>query len=128
MLDGVKNLQDFFVLVLHVYDSEFLALVFADEVGELLAVLNFVETLDELMGETLDPLDIFLLDLEEGFADLTLPFGDEVDVWRVLNDCLCHEILYLFKIFQLSLVALVDVLQVFARNQTLQALVALFLT
>ena len=128
MLDAVKNLQDLFVLVLHVYDSEFLALVFADELGELLAVLDFVETLDELVGETLDPLDVFLLDLEEGFADLALPFSDEVDVWRVLNDCLCHEILYLFKIFQLSLVALVDVLQVFARNQTLQALVALFLT
>jgi len=128
LLDAVKNLQDLFVLVLHVYDSEFLALVFADELGELLAVLDFVETLDELVGETLDPLDVFLLDLEEGFADLALPFSDEVDVWRVLNDCLCHEILYLFKIFQLSLVALVDVLQVFARNQTLQALVALFLT
>lgn len=82
----MENLEDLFVLILHVNEAHFLTLVLANELSELLAVLNLVQALDELVGEGLDPLNIALLDLQERLSNLALPLGDHVNVWRVLVD------------------------------------------
>lgn len=38
----MENLQNFFVVVLHFNQTQFLSLIFVDEFRELLAVLNLV--------------------------------------------------------------------------------------
>ena len=75
-------------------------------------MLDFVQTLDELARERLDPLDVLLFNFEESFTDLAFPRGDEVQVWRVVCDSLGHQKLYLLEVFEVHLVLLVDVMKV----------------
>lgn len=91
-------------------------------------MLNLVETLHKLVREDLDPLNVLLLHLEECFANLALPFGDDMDVGRVLNDGLRRVLFNFLELFQLLLVLLVDVVQVLSRHQALEALILLKLS
>ena len=127
LLNAKEDLENVFVLVLHIDESQFLSLVFTHEFQELTSCFDLVQTLDKLVRECFNPLNVLLLDLEECLANLSLPLLDDVDVWRVLADRFCHKLLDLLEIFQLLLVRLVDVVQIFAGDQTLQALVALLL-
>ena len=98
------------VPLLHVDQSQLLPLIFADKLTQTLAVFDFVEALHKLIRERLDPINVFLFDLEERVADLSLPLCNDVDVWRVLSDCLCSVLLHVLKLFELLFVLLVDVL------------------
>ena len=109
LLDLVENLQNFVVLVLHVDQSELLSLVLADEVDQLTALLDLVETLDELVGECVDPLGEFALDFDQSLADVFLPVLDNVDGWLVLDDGLARVLLDGLELFELLLVLLVNV-------------------
>ena len=128
LLNAKEDLENLFVLVLHIDESQFLSLVFAHEFQELTSCFDLVKTLDKLVRECFDPLYILLLDLEECLANLSFPLLDDVDVWRVLADRFCHELLDLLEILQLLLVRLVDVVQIFASDQTLQTLVFVLFT
>lgn len=84
-----------------------------------------IEALNELVREGLDPFYILLLHLEESFANLALPFGNYVDIWRVLYDGLRRVLFDLLELLELLLVLLVDILQVLTRHQALKALILL---
>ena len=128
LLNAKEDLENLFVLVLHIDKSQFLSLVFTHEFQELTSCFDLVQTLDKLVRECFDPLNVLLFDLEECLANLSLPLLDDVDVWRVLADRFCHKLLDLLEILQLLLVRLVDVVQIFASDQTLQALVSVLFT
>ena len=128
LLNAIEDLENVFVLVLHIYESQFLSLVFTHEFQELTSCFDLVQTLDKLVRECFNPLNVLLFDLEECLANLSLPLLDDVDVWRVLADRFCHKLLDLLEILQLLLVRLVDVVQIFASDQTLQALVSVLFT
>ena len=102
--------MDLLVSLLHVDQSQLLPLIFADKLTQTLAVFDFVEALHKLIRERLDPVNVFLFDLEERVADLSLPLCNDVDVWRVLSDCLGSVLLHVLKLFELLFVLLVDIL------------------
>lgn len=118
--------MDLLVPLLHVEQSQLLALIFANELTQALAVLDFVEALHKLIGERLDPINVFLFDLKERVADLSFPLCNDVDVWRVLCDGLSSVFLDVLKLFKLLLVFLVDVMQVFLGNDAFQTHISLF--
>ena len=60
----MENFQNFFVLVLHVDEAELLTFVLANELRQLLTVLDLVQTLDELIREGLNPLDVLHLNFD----------------------------------------------------------------
>ena len=109
LLNFVEDLEDIFVLVLHVHQSHLLPFVLSDELGQLLTLLDFIQTLNELVCKRLNPLNVFVLDSNESFSDVGLPLCDDVDVWSVLiygPDCVLLDLLIVLK---LLLVAFVDV-------------------
>lgn len=101
-------------------------LVFADVIRERLTVLNFVQAFDEFFRKRLDPLDVLFLDCDECVTDGGLPIGDDVDVGRVFVDYFGCEAFDGLEFFELLLVLFVDILEVFARDETLKTLVLLF--
>ena len=62
LLDNVENLQDFVVLVLHVNEPQLLSLVLSDEVNQFTALFDFIQTLDELIGKSVYPINEFVFD------------------------------------------------------------------
>ena len=55
-------------------------------------MLDLVQTLHELVGESLDPFNVLFLYLKQRVSNFTLPLGYNVNVWRVLFDrlgCVC---------------------------------------
>ncbi len=124
-LDLLEDVEDLIILILHVYKPQLLALVLANELVQLLAVLNLVQTLHELVRKSLDPFNVLFFDLEEGIANLSLPLGNDVYIWRVLFDRLGSVVLDRLILLHLLLVLLVDVVQVFLGHQALETLVFL---
>lgn len=125
LLNLEENLEDLVVLVLDLDESQLLLLVLTDKADELSALLNLIEGLNKLVGEVLNPLDVLVLDPDEGLTDTLLPLVDDVDVLFVLHDGFRSVRLDLLELLQLVLVLLVDVVQVFRGHDTLQALVLL---
>ena len=60
LLDNVENLEDFVVLVLHVNEPQLLSFVLSDEVNQFTALLDFIQTLDELIGKSVYPINEFV--------------------------------------------------------------------
>ena len=140
-LNFVEDFEDFFVLGLHVDEAKLLSLVLTNKLRELLAGLNLVQTLDELISESFDPLNVLVLDLNESVADLPLPLRNYVDiwsflrkkamqmfVWSVLTYGLRCKTLDVLELLQLLLITLVDILEILLGNETLQTLIFLFLS
>ena len=125
LLNLVENFKDLVVLVLHVNQAQFLLFILADEADQFAALLNLVQALHKLVGEVLDPFDVFVLDLNEGVSDPLFPLADDRNVWLVFDNSLRGVRLDLFKLLELVLVLFVDVVQVFGRNNTLEALILL---
>ena len=119
----MKDLKDLLVLVLHINETQLLSFVFADKLTQLLAVLNFVKAFNELVSESFNPLNVLVLDLEQSVSNLTLPLSNNMDVRGVLYDSFRAIFLNLLKIFELLFVLLVDILEVFAGNETFEALI-----
>lgn len=94
---------------MHVQESQFLPFVLTNKLVQLLRVLNLVQTLDELVCEGLNPLDVFLLHFEQSVPDLGLPLGYDMDVWRVLFNRLGRVVFNALILFHLFFVLLVDV-------------------
>jgi len=113
------------VLVLHVDESQLLPLVLAHEVDQLTTLFDLVETLDELVGECVDPFGEIILDFNESLTYALLPVLDDVNGWVVLDDGLACVLFDCFELFKLLLVLLVNVVQVFLGDDTLEALVHL---
>jgi len=109
LLNIEEDFKDLMVLVLNLDQTELLLLVFTNEANELAALFNLIKGLDELVGEVLDPIDVLVLDLDEGVADTFLPVVDDRDVLLILDNCLSRLRLDLFKFLQLVLVLLVNV-------------------
>ena len=63
LLNLEEYLKDLMVLVLHINKSQFLLFILANEADKLTALFNLVQTLDKLVGEVLNPFDVFVLDL-----------------------------------------------------------------
>jgi hypothetical protein len=116
---------DLLISLLHVNQAQLLTLIFANKFTQALAVLDFIEALNELVCEGLDPFNVFLFDLKKRVADLSLPLCDDVDVWRVLDDGLRSVIFDVFKIFELLFVFFVDVMQVFLGDDAFETQVSL---
>ena len=110
---------------MHVQESQFLPFVLTNKLVQLLRVLNLVQTLDELVCEGLNPLDVFLLHFEQSVPDLGLPLGYDMDVWRVLFNRLGRVFFNALILFHLFFVLLVDVVQVLFGHEALEALVFL---
>ena len=127
-LNFVEDPEDFFVLGLHVDEAKLLSLVFTNKLRELLAGLNLVQTLDELISESFDPLNVLILDLNESVTDLPLPLRNYVDIWSVLTYGLRCKTLDVLELLQLLLITLVDILEILLGNETLQTLIFLFLS
>lgn len=127
-LNPVENLQNVVVFVLHIYESHLLSLVFSNEFRELLAPFNLIEALNKLVCKGFNPLDILILNAKKCLANLSFPLGYDVDVWRVLYNSFCPEFFDALEVFQLLLVLLVDVVQVFSCYEALQTLILAFLT
>ena len=127
-LNFVEDFEDFFVLGLHVDEAKLLSLVLTNKLRELLAGLNLVQTLDELISESFDPLNVLVLDLNESVADLPLPLRNYVDIWSVLTYGLRCKTLDVLELLQLLLITLVDILEILLGNETLQTLIFLFLS
>jgi hypothetical protein len=125
LLDLEEYLKNLVILILHVDETQLLFLILADKADKLATLLNLVQALHELVGEVFNPLDVLVFDLDQRVPDAFLPFADDGDVWLVFNDRFRGIRLDLLKLFQLVLVLLVNVVQVFRRNDTLQALVFL---
>lgn len=122
-LDFKKDLQDVVVLVLHLDQAQFLLLVLTDKADELTALFDFVQTLDELVRETFDPLDVFVLNFDEGVTNSFLPLSNDRNVWLVFDNRFRCVRFNLLELLQLALVLLVDVVQVLGCNDALQTLV-----
>lgn len=125
LLDLKEYLKDLVILILHVNESQLLFLILANKADQFTALLNLVQALHELVGEVFNPLDVLVFDLDQRVSDALLPLADDGDIWLVFNDCFRGIRLDLLKLFQLVLVLLVNVVQVFRRHNTLQALVFL---
>ena len=65
------------VLVLHINEAQFLLFVLTDEADKLTALLDLVQTLDKLVSEVLNPLDVLIFDLDKGVSDALLPLADD---------------------------------------------------
>ena len=50
------------VLVLHVNEPQLLSLVLSDEVNQFTALFDFIQTLDELIGKSVYPINEFVFD------------------------------------------------------------------
>lgn len=77
LLDFKEDLEDLVVLVLHLNQAELLLFVFSDKADEFSALLNFVERLNELVGEVLDPLNVLVFYLDKRVTDALLPLVDD---------------------------------------------------
>ena len=63
LLDDVENFKDLMVLVLHVDEPQFLPLVLTNEIDKLTTLLDLVQTFDEFVCESVNPLHELVLDL-----------------------------------------------------------------
>ena len=115
------------VLVLYIDESQLLSFILADELRQLLTLLNLVKALDKLVCECFYPLDVLVLDFDKGLAYRALPLVDDVDVWRVFVDDPGDHVLDPLEILQVRLVAFINILQVFLLDQAFEALVFAFL-
>ena len=88
-------------------------------------MLNLVQTLDELVSEGLNPLDVLLLYFEQSISDLGLPLGYNMDVWRVLFNRLGRVVLNALILFHLFFVLFVNVVKVLFGDQAFETLVFL---
>ena len=91
-------------------------------------MLYFVQALDEFVGEGLNPLDVFVFDLNERVSDLGFPLSDNVDMRVVFLDCFLSKSLDSLEIFKLSFVFFVNVLEIFLGNDAFETLILLFLS
>ena len=114
------------ILVLHLNETQLLLLVLADKADKLTTLLDLVQRFNKFVCEALNPFDVLIFDLDQSVADAFLPSADDGDVGLVLNDSLHSVCLDLLKLLQLSLVLLVDVVQVLRGDDTLETLVLLF--
>ena len=64
LLNNVENLENFMVFVLHVHDPQFLSLVLSDKVNQFAALFDFIETLDKLIGKSVNPFNEFVFDFD----------------------------------------------------------------
>ena len=103
-----------------------MSLILSNEFRKLLTGLNLIETLNELVCESLNPLNVLILHLYQSVSYLTLPLCYDVDIWSILTNCPRCETFYVFELLKLLLITLVDVLEIFLGNETLQALILLF--
>ena len=90
-------------------------------------MFNLIETFDELIGESFNPLDVFVFHLEKRVTNLGLPLSDDVNVRLIVTDRFRRKSLDIFKVFQLLLVLFVDVVQIFFGHDALEALILLIL-
>ena len=63
-LNGIENLENLVVLVLHVQEPHLLPFVFPNKVYQITTLLNLVQTLDEFVCEIINPVDELLLHLD----------------------------------------------------------------
>ena len=107
------------IFVLHIDQSEFLSLVLTDEIDQFSTLLNFIETLDKLISKRVNPLNKLILDIDQCLPNALFPFSDYCNGWLIFYDCLACVFFDSFKFFQLLLVSLIDVVQIFLGNDTL---------
>ena len=113
------------VLVLHINKSKLLLLILSNKTDKLATLLNLVQRLNKLVGEVFDPFDVLILHLNKRVSNTFFPFADNWNIWLVFNDGFCRVCFDLLELFELVLVLLVNVMQVFRGHNTLEALVFL---
>ena len=94
------------IFVLHINQCEFLSLVLTDEIDQFSTLLNFIETLDKFVSKRINPLNEFILDIDQCLPDALFPFSDDCDGWFIFYDCLACVFFDSFKLFQLLFVSL----------------------
>ena len=87
------------IFVLHINQSKFLSLVLTDEIDQFSTLLNFIETLDKLVCERVNPLYKFILDIDQCLPDAFFPFFDDCNGWFILYDCFASVFFDSFKLF-----------------------------
>ena len=95
-----------------------MSVIFTNKLLELRTSINIFESLKELVSETLNPLDVLILDFDKSVTDMFLPLCNCVNIWSVLADGLRCETFYAFKLLKLILIFLVNVMEIFLGNDT----------
>lgn len=76
LLNLVKDLEDLMILILHVYQTQFLLFIFANEADKFTTLLNLVQAFDKLVCEVFNPFDVFIFDLDKRVSNALFPFAD----------------------------------------------------
>ena len=114
------------VLVLHIDQSQFLSLVLSDKVNQFATLFNLIETLNELIGKSVNPFNKLVFDVDQSLANIFLPFSNNGYRWLIFKDSLARIFFDGFELFQLLFVPLVNIMKILLGNDTLQAFVTLF--
>ena len=64
------------VLILHVYQAQFLLFIFANEADKFTTLLNLVQAFDKLVCKVFNPFDVFIFDLDKRVSNALFPFAD----------------------------------------------------
>ena len=87
------------VLVLHIDQSQFLSLVLSDKVNQFATLFNLIETLNELIGKSVNPFNKLVFDVDQSLANIFLPFSNNGYRWLIFKDSLARIFFDGFELF-----------------------------